>query len=323
MADTDPGHADSHPDETLVVEAEATAGSLPWIGPDDDDPEAAGTCHNCGEPARTRFCASCGQSTDVRIPTLLGVVGEFLDGFFNLDSRIWRTLIPLALRPGFLTREYFAGRRARYVPPFRLYLVLSLVYFIVASFIGGDSAPGQVFSVDAEGQPTAEEWCGWVRNVAPDGGVLLEASMRACQNALADGGRAFVREFSDRIPLMIFVMIPLFAAGLKFLYLFTRHKFVEHLFFLFHVHAFVFVVATLGTVATGVNRAISADSGMPVLLMLPAWLYVPYYGYRALRRVYGQGRLMTLVKYVMLFIGYFVLLGLTFLGGLLYTAFTL
>lgn len=288
-----------------------------------EDRDSTGVCRNCGAPAAHDFCSACGQSTDIRIPTLFGVISDVLDGFFNLDSRIWRTLAPLVVSPGRLTLEYFAGRRARYVPPFRLYLVLSLVYFVVASFTGEDSDPGLSFTPDADEPPAVVQQCGWVGNIVPGAGGLLDRSVSACENAFQDGGRTLLREFSDRIPLMIFVMIPLFAVGLKLLYLFTGRKLVEHLFFLFHVHAFVFVIATVGAVVTGVNRAIAPGSGIPVLLMLPLWLYVPYYGFRALRNVYGQGRLLTSIKYSMLVLGYFVLMGLTFLAGLIYTAYTL
>ena len=51
----------------------------------------------------------------------------------HTDSRLWRTLAALLLRPGYLTREFLAGRRARYLPPVRLYLVISLVFFLWAS----------------------------------------------------------------------------------------------------------------------------------------------------------------------------------------------
>jgi len=57
------------------------------------------------------------------------VIGDLL----NADSRVWRTLWPLAFRPGLLTQEFLRGRRARYTPPFRMYLVLSLLFFLLAS----------------------------------------------------------------------------------------------------------------------------------------------------------------------------------------------
>jgi Protein of unknown function (DUF3667) len=44
---------------------------------------------------------------------------------------------PLALpfKPGCLTSEFLAGRRMKYLPPFRLYLVLSLPFFLIVTLL--------------------------------------------------------------------------------------------------------------------------------------------------------------------------------------------
>lgn len=86
-------------------------------------------CLNCDEPAPGAYCASCGQrNADYRV-SLRELLGDVLDGLFQLDSRITRTFVPFLFRPGFLTREYCAGRRTRYTSPLRVYLLLSVVYF--------------------------------------------------------------------------------------------------------------------------------------------------------------------------------------------------
>jgi hypothetical protein len=64
---------------------------------------------------------------------------HLLDDIFSFDSRASRTVIPLLTRPAFLTNEYFAGRRVHYVPPLRLYLFISIVFFITLKFfVAGD-----------------------------------------------------------------------------------------------------------------------------------------------------------------------------------------
>ncbi len=76
------------------------------------------------------YCYHCGQSEKGLIRHLAGVIGDFLDTVLNFDSRTFRTLWPLYFRPGFLTTEYFAGRRVRYVTPFRLYFFLCVITFL-------------------------------------------------------------------------------------------------------------------------------------------------------------------------------------------------
>lgn len=90
-------------------------------------------CLNCGEVLTGQHCSHCGQRASVQVISLWGLIRDFLGDVFDWDSRVWRTLRPLAFRPGLLTQEYLRGRRAHYTPPFRMYLILSVVFFLIAS----------------------------------------------------------------------------------------------------------------------------------------------------------------------------------------------
>ena len=88
-------------------------------------------CPNCGTPLHGQYCWQCGQRSRVRLITLWELLRDAVGDLFELDSRLWRSLKPLLFRPGLLTSDYLAGRRARYMPPFRMYLVLSIIFFLV------------------------------------------------------------------------------------------------------------------------------------------------------------------------------------------------
>src|SRR6202790_3463336 len=90
-------------------------------------------CLNCGAALTGRYCANCSQAADVHVPSTSELIHEALEGITHSDSRLWRTLCLLWFKPGKLTQEFVAGRRAAYLPPFRLYLVLSILFFLVAS----------------------------------------------------------------------------------------------------------------------------------------------------------------------------------------------
>ena len=118
---------------------------------------AAGTgpvCPNCNAPLQGAYCFACGQPRKGTIRPLAGIVADFLDTVFNIDSRTWRTIGPLYFRPGKLSNEYFAGRRVRYVTPLRLYFFLSIVAFLVISTIS-NFEPGNV-QVRDPGKPITE-----------------------------------------------------------------------------------------------------------------------------------------------------------------------
>jgi hypothetical protein len=86
-------------------------------------------CANCGAPMHGPYCYACGQPEKGMIRQLASVMHDVLDTVFNIDSRVFRSLLPLYFRPGYLTLEYFAGRRVRYVTPFRLFFFLCIVAF--------------------------------------------------------------------------------------------------------------------------------------------------------------------------------------------------
>ncbi len=97
------------------------------------------SCENCHKELNGPFCANCGQSSDSTLKYFWVVIMHLLDDIFSFDSRASRTLWPLITRPAFLTNEYFAGRRVHYVPPLRLYLFISIVFFITLKyFIAAD-----------------------------------------------------------------------------------------------------------------------------------------------------------------------------------------
>ncbi|SDK52485.1 DUF3667 domain-containing protein [Microbulbifer yueqingensis] len=88
--------------------------------------EQSPACANCSTPLLGAHCYHCGQSRDGLARHLPGILSDFFSTLLALDSRVWRTVGPLLIRPGFLSREYFAGRRVRYVSPVRLFIFLSL-----------------------------------------------------------------------------------------------------------------------------------------------------------------------------------------------------
>ncbi len=110
-------------------------------------------CANCGTPMQGEFCHHCGQSVHSVLKPVHHMVEDTLDMVLHVDGRIVHTLPPLLLKPGFLTLEYFAGRRQRYVAPFRLMFVLCLLAFFLAHLAVGDGR----FTIGTEGVTVQNE----------------------------------------------------------------------------------------------------------------------------------------------------------------------
>src|SRR6202020_2190207 len=90
-------------------------------------------CKNCDALLLGRCCVHRSQASNVHVPTTKELVHEMLEGITHSDSRLWRTLTTLWFKPGKLTQEFVAGRRVAYLPPFRLYLILSIIFFLLLS----------------------------------------------------------------------------------------------------------------------------------------------------------------------------------------------
>ena len=95
-------------------------------------------CANCGASMQGEFCHECGQSIHSVIRPVHSMLEDTLDIVLHVDGRVVHTIPPLLVRPGFLTLEYFSGRRTRYVAPFRLMFVLCLLAFFVSHFVFED-----------------------------------------------------------------------------------------------------------------------------------------------------------------------------------------
>jgi len=99
------------------------------VSPLPETTPSARRCENCGVPLQGEHCHACGQPTQGLVRHFSSILGDFFDTVLNIDSRVLRTLGPLLTRPGYLSMEYFAGRRVRYVTPMRLFLFLTLLAF--------------------------------------------------------------------------------------------------------------------------------------------------------------------------------------------------
>jgi Protein of unknown function (DUF3667)/Domain of unknown function (DUF4286) len=310
-------------------------------------------CLNCGTPVSGNHCAECGQSSDVHVLSMKEVAGDVTHSLLHLDSRAWRTLRLLTLRPGALTREFIAGRHQMYLPPFRLYLAISILFFALSALL----PDSDFFDTDDEGtkvtvaspenaKALAEE----IRKEMEADGVDLAkidkavagnsdcnfqvfdaeqfddlelALGRACKKMRADGGAHFAERFAATAPKLMFLFLPVIAAVALLFYWRPRRLYTEHLVLLLHNHAFTFLL--IG--ATEILSTI-ADLKIPFVGILgfgifALFIYLPYYVFRSMRVVYGEGRLKTMLKFLALGVIYFLLLGITMLSGLVYAMLTL
>jgi hypothetical protein len=93
-------------------------------------------CANCGHPLIGPYCAICGQPHNTHRRSVGHLLHDFFKDIVNFDSRILRTARALLLQPGELPQAFHEGRTQRYMPAVRLYLFVSLLFFLFLSVSG-------------------------------------------------------------------------------------------------------------------------------------------------------------------------------------------
>jgi len=99
-------------------------------------------CLNCGVPLDIidKYCHNCGQINTTKKLSFKDFFNEFFASIFSYDSRLTNTIVALLFKPGFVSKEYIEGKRVRYANPFRFYLSVSILFFIVSGlFIDFDT----------------------------------------------------------------------------------------------------------------------------------------------------------------------------------------
>ena len=290
-------------------------------------------CPNCYHPQPGEFCPQCGQKQAELRMTVRQLFVEFLDDQFGVNRKLPKTLRLLLFKPGFLTAEYFEGRVQQYIPPLRLYLLTSIVFF--ALFLVGKSSG---VSIENERRALQEEiardtalqrrvqmgrqrgpmigiridptdTANWLAN--PDVNLGIPALDRAVARKLKqfapfgeeEGTRRLVRSVIAEMPKVFFVLLPFYAFLLWLFFRKQRKYYVEHFITGLHLHAFGFLallplaVLDLPFLPRAASNVGDAISGFIIL-----WIVV--YTFLAMRRVYRQGRVVTGLKFFFLWILY-------------------
>jgi hypothetical protein len=99
------------------------------------------TCLNCGATVEERFCTRCGQENLEPKETVGHLIRHFFEDITHFDGKFFTTLKDLIIKPGFLTREYVAGRRMAYLNPIRMYIFISAIFFVTLFASTEKSAP--------------------------------------------------------------------------------------------------------------------------------------------------------------------------------------
>ncbi len=278
---------------------------------------AARACANCGALVATEFCGHCGQRNTQHLVSLREMIADVVDDQLSVNGTLARTVLPLLLKPGYLTQEYLRGRIVSYVAPLRLLLIAMAVYLLAVEWQLDRERPTIEKAVTTA---IARKQAALAKAGKPQQKIellsmpvdtlhlpgLLRPPLRpvgrkvAELNALPPGEEIariigpMVREQSRAAVLMV----PIVAAVLQLIYIRRRRLYAEHFVFTMHLHAMVFLGLAVGALLPW-----SWFRNVFGLLMIA-------FTFLAMKRVYEDGWFGTAWRFVALGCAYIILFSL-------------
>lgn len=301
--------------------------------PDQHTATRHGQCPNCGQAwgAHDQFCSSCGQSTKEIHRPATALLRDLVSVELGWDAKLWTTLRRLLFKPGALALDLMEGRRRGQVPPVRLYLFISVVYFLLLNF-----------SIHREFDRIGRERFGTGQRVLQDedtltiSGVRLSVGDAHLYRSMTDAqldsvivsrgrtpgafDRAMLRRaarFSDlqgiehafalmiqNLSYLLFLLMPTMGALFWLFFRKRRPYYIDHLFLAVHLHCFFFLVQSFFIVV---------DLLVPFTIMGIGFLWLLVHLPLAVKRAYGMPWPATIAR------GWLVLIlqGLLVLGAFL------
>lgn len=301
-------------------------------------------CLNCNHPLQPndQFCAHCGQKTKTRRLVFWAGLSDFFINAFSFDSKVFNSLKPLLLKPGLITQQYNAGMQARFVPPLRMYLTITLIFFLVEALVEKvneqqpweaygkeqkSNSPFDVQEVDSTDNPMtlnlgAGDFSGWGDWIRKHPGMSPELALDSLGEPVTFWNKfmyaqiykiaRFEREeFNDylesKTQLLIFLFLPLIALVLKWVYFRHDIYYFEHLVFALHIQSVFFILLTLQTLFDFVA---GTESLLFIIMAFALYLLL------ALKRVYDQSWSKTVLKFFVTNVLALTTLGL--FGGMMF-----
>lgn len=298
-------------------------------------------CLNCDHPLNDAdvYCPQCGQENhDLHVP-MKHLLLELVEGVLHFDAKFFQTARLLLFRPGALTAEYNAGRRTKFVPPVRMYIFISFIFFLLLSMhYGKHEAASETQEKKTARKDSVRAYVGKVlreqqlpRGMADSLNTIITAEKPEVEFTLktsdstespvggyinermktlgADNFHGFKAMMIKAMSYMMFLLMPFAAFLFSITFRNPARFYIDHLVFSVHIHCFMFLLLSVYFL---IARFIELDViAMTVPVVLAAYVI------RAMKHVYKESMGSTIVKSMLVAGAYSVVLLIAFVGAVL------
>ena len=284
-------------------------------------------CKNCEHTFEGKFCPNCGQSVFEYQRPFRFLLVDFTGNLFAFDTRFWKSLKALTIKPGRLTKDFIQGKRARYMPPFRFYIFVSfLFFFIFSGFLGNevsvsDKNKQEVYKVLDQARTNAipiEEVT--IDSSAPKentfnvefGNNASELSSEENEEKLTkikdgiikamENPKIYMNSFLKFLSWCLLLLMPVYAGILWIFNRKTAPYYYSHLILAVNQHSFWFLILSL---YFGIQYFFPKKASEPEFFLL---LLLPIHTFLGFKQLFERSWLRTLSKSIGIFILYGVVL---------------
>ncbi len=255
-------------------------------------------CANCGQRVEATYCSHCGEKVlSAHDRSLWHVLSESFELLFHFDSKFFRTVGLLIAKPGFLTTEYWAGRRVTYMKPFQFLILLNLFYFI-SGYLSARLGFGVRVMFPALSDITGDRFfSGWASHA-------VQAELAARNISLQSYAESFDVHLEQLAKSLVILLVPILAVFLKMFYWRTKKFFLDHLIAATHLVGFYILFWSLFMLFMGCLIKVSSFFVPDGSFVQNIWWIVHYipaviiclYIFLATRRMYKQSVILTMIS---------------------------
>lgn len=231
-------------------------------------------CLNCNAEINSEYCPSCGQRDLDFKKDWRGLVGEYASSFLNIDGKVPQGIIRLLFLPGAMTAAFLDGKRASQMPPLRLYLFASLIFFLwFNSQQDADLvAPPSLAAADA---PPSEQTLS-----SGNSGAALAAKMQE----KFESPEAFLATFNTWLPRVFLLGVPILALATRLVFRKRGYVYLEHVIISMHLQTFLLLWVFLVGFGSDLISLASPEIGNLFWSVFIWWIQL--YPIFALRRIF-------------------------------------
>ncbi len=238
-------------------------------------------CKNCSEKFHGNYCPECGQSIKEFERPFQFLIIDFMGNMFAFDTRFWKTFIAILFKPGTLTLDYVKGHRVKYMPPFRFYVFISFIFFLLLSYY---SSQHTIINIENKNDVTilgnneVSDPLNIPDTLKTDEEILSESNIKDSEVSkialLSRHPEIFFDRLLTNLSWAMFLLMPLYGFLLWLFYRKAQNYYITHFIMAINQHAFIFVVLFVILLLAVILPDFSYSFRDYLILLIPVYLTI-------------------------------------------------